>query len=32
MPVMVLNSSPATWDVEPVPNEAMLIRPGLALA
>ena len=32
VPVIILNSSPATCEVEPVPNEPMLILPGLALA
>jgi hypothetical protein len=32
MPVIILNSSPATCEVEPVPNEPTLILPGLALA
>ena len=31
-PAIILNSSPATCEVEPVPNEAMVILPGLALA
>ena len=32
VPVIILNSSPATCEVEPVPNEPMLILPALALA
>ena len=32
MPVMALNSSPLTWGVLPLPGDAMLILPGLALA
>jgi hypothetical protein len=31
-PVIILNSSPSTWVVFPVPADAMLILPGLALA
>jgi hypothetical protein len=31
-PVIILNNSPATWFVVPVPDDAMLILPGLALA
>ena len=31
-PVIILNSSPATWGGVPLPAEAMLILPGLALA
>jgi hypothetical protein len=30
--VIILNSSPAKWDVVPLPADAMLILPGLALA
>jgi hypothetical protein len=32
MPVIILNSSPATWVEFPIPADAMLILPGLALA
>src|SRR5262245_50956057 len=32
MPAIILNSSPARCDAEPVPNEPMLIVPGFALA
>ena len=32
MPVVILNSSPPIWDVLPVPPDAKLILPGLALA
>src|SRR5262249_50028938 len=32
VPVIILTSSPATCEVEPVPNEPMLILPGLVLA
>ena len=32
MPVIILNSSPPTWDALPVPPDAMLTLPGLALA
>jgi hypothetical protein len=32
MPVIILNSSPATWESEPIPEDAMLSLPGLALA
>ena len=32
MPVIILHSSPATWLEFPVPAEAMLSLPGLALA
>ena len=31
-PVIILNSSPATWAAVPLPADAMLILPGLALA
>ena len=31
-PVIILNSSPATWGAVPMPADAMLILPGLALA
>src|SRR5215831_9859089 len=31
-PVIILNSSPATCGPEPMPADAMLILPGLALA
>src|SRR5262249_33927926 len=31
-PVITLNNSPAKWDGVPVPADAMLILPGLALA
>jgi hypothetical protein len=31
-PVITLNNSPAKWDGVPVPADAMLISPGLALA
>jgi len=31
-PAVILNSSPATCEVVPVPNEASAILPGLALA
>src|SRR5207249_9708347 len=31
-PAIILNSSPATWEVEPLPNDAMVILVGLALA
>jgi hypothetical protein len=31
-PVIILNSSPEIWDVNPVPPDAKLILPGLALA
>src|SRR5262252_11074004 len=31
-PAIILNSSPATWGPEPMPADAMLILPGLALA
>ncbi len=32
MPAIILNSSPARWEADPVPNDAMVILPGLALA
>ena len=32
MPVSILNSSPDIWIVEPLPDDAMLSLPGLALA
>jgi hypothetical protein len=32
VPVITLNSSPLTWGVLPVPGDAILILPGLALA
>src|SRR5262249_11339080 len=32
MPVIILNSSPDTWMVEPAPEDAMLSLPGLAFA
>ena len=32
MPVIILKSSPPIWDALPVPPDAMLILPGLALA
>jgi hypothetical protein len=31
-PVIILNSSPTTWTEVPLPADAMLIRPGWALA
>ena len=31
-PAIILNSSPETWPVAPLPPEPMLILPGLALA
>ena len=31
-PAIILNNSPATWDPLPMPPEAMLSLPGLALA
>ena len=31
-PAIILNNSPATWGVDPIPADAMLILPGLALA
>jgi len=31
MPVIILNNSPMTWDVDPLPADAMLILPGFAL-
>ena len=31
-PAIILNSSPAMWLAEPMPPDAMLILPGLALA
>ena len=31
-PAIILNSSPATWGAVPLPAEAMLSLPGLALA
>src|SRR6516165_5278641 len=31
-PAIMLNSAPATWPVEPMPPEPILILPGLALA
>ena len=31
-PVSILNSSPPTWEALPLPPDAMLILPGLALA
>src|SRR6516225_7684223 len=30
-PAIILNSSPTTWCVEPLPADAMLILPGVAL-
>ena len=30
-PVIILNSSPATWDAVPLPADAMLILPGIGL-
>ena len=32
MPAIILNSSPATCGAVPMPADAMLILPGLALA
>ena len=32
IPVSILNSSPDMWIVEPLPEDAMLSLPGLALA
>jgi hypothetical protein len=31
-PAIMLNSSPAKWDVVPLPADATLILPGLAFA
>ena len=31
-PVIMANNSPATWEGEPLPDEAMLSRPGIARA
>jgi hypothetical protein len=31
-PVIILNSSPDTWMVDPLPEDAILSLPGLALA
>jgi len=32
MPVIILNSSPDMWIVDPFPDDAMFSLPGLALA
>jgi hypothetical protein len=32
MPAIILNSSPARCEADPLPNEAMVTLPGLALA
>ena len=32
IPVSILNSSPDMWIVDPLPDDAMLSLPGLALA
>jgi hypothetical protein len=32
IPAILLNSSPAKWEAEPVPNEAIVTLPGFALA